>query len=71
MKKYTKVKVIRISEEQDLTLIKMKSYKVDVCEFIRQAITEKIKKEYSNLIPKAEIKVDSFSASLKIALSKL
>ena len=39
MKKYTKVKVIRISEEQDLTLIKMKSYKVDVCEFIRQAIS--------------------------------
>lgn len=30
----------------------MKSYKVDVGKFIRDAISEKIKKDYSELIPK-------------------
>lgn len=38
MKNYTKTKVIRISESQHKTLVKMKSYNVDVGEFIRQAI---------------------------------
>lgn len=52
MKKLTKTKVIRISEMQLNTLIKMKSYKIDVGKFIRDAISEKIKREYSELIPK-------------------
>ena len=52
MKKYTKTKVIRISEVQLATLQKMKSYNVDVSQFIRDAIAEKIKREYSNLLPK-------------------
>lgn len=52
MQKYTKLKVIRISETQLKTLQKMKSYNVDVSQFIRDAIAEKIKKEYSDLIPK-------------------
>jgi hypothetical protein len=52
MQKYTKTKVIRISETQHQTLQKMKSYKVDVGRFIRDAISEKIKREYSELIPK-------------------
>ncbi len=54
MKLYTKVKVIRISESQLNTLQKMKSYNVDVGKFIRDAIAEKIKREYSYLIPKPE-----------------
>jgi len=54
MKKYTKTKVIRISETQLKTLQKMKSYKVDVGKFIRDAISEKIKREYSEMIPKPE-----------------
>lgn len=54
MKIYSKTKVIRISESQLKTLQKMKSYKVDVCKFIRDAISEKIKREYKNLIPKVE-----------------
>jgi len=54
MKLYTKTKVIRISETQHKTLQKMKSYNVDVGKFIRDAIAEKIKKEYQNLIPKKE-----------------
>ena len=52
MRKYTKTKVLRISETQHLTLQKMKSYNVDVSEFIRQAIKEKIAREYNELKPK-------------------
>lgn len=48
----TKIKVIRISETQHKTLVKMKCYNVDVGEFIRDAISDKIKREYSDLIPK-------------------
>jgi hypothetical protein len=55
MKQYTKIKVIRISDLQLKTLQKMKSYNVDVGKFIRDAIAEKIKREYKNLIPKQEI----------------
>jgi len=56
MKFYTKTKVIRISEAQYSTLVKMKSYKVDVGKFIRDAIAEKIKREYQDLIPKEKSK---------------
>jgi len=52
MKLYTKIKVIRISETQLKTLQKMKAYNVDVGQFIRDAISEKIKNEYQELIPK-------------------
>lgn len=52
MKNYTKTKVIRISEIQLQTLQKLKSYNVDVGNFIRSAIKEKIKREYSDLLPK-------------------
>lgn len=54
MQTYTKVKVIRISDSQHKTLQKMKSYKVDVGNFIREAIKEKIKREYQDLIPKVK-----------------
>jgi len=52
MKLYTKTKVIRISESQLKTLQKMKAYNVDVGQFIRDAIADKIKREYQELIPK-------------------
>lgn len=52
MKTLTKTKVIRISQIQHDTLKKMKSYNVDVGHFIREAIKEKINREYSELIPK-------------------
>ena len=48
----TKTQVIRISETQHKTLQKMKSYNIDVGDFIRNAIKEKIQREYSDLIPK-------------------
>lgn len=54
MKLYTKTKVIRVSESQLNTLQKMKSYNIDVGKFIRDAIAEKIKREYSDLVPKPE-----------------
>jgi hypothetical protein len=52
MKIYTKTKVIRISDVQHKTLVKMKSHNVDVGKFIRDAISEKIKREYKDLLPK-------------------
>lgn len=48
----TKTKVMRISESQLKTLQKMKSYNVDVGQFIRDAIKEKINREYKDLLPK-------------------
>lgn len=52
MKKYSKTKVIRISETQYNTLKKMQSYNVDISNFIRDAIGEKIKRDYVELVPK-------------------
>jgi len=52
MIKYTKVKVIKITPTQDETLKKLDSYKINVAQFIRDAISEKIKREYKDLIPK-------------------
>lgn len=62
MKIFNKTKVIRISETQLKTLQKMKLYKVDVGQFIRDAIAEKIKREYSDLLPKPEKKYCPFSS---------
>jgi len=39
---------------QHKTLQKMKTYNVDVAQFIRDAISEKIKREYQHLIPKPQ-----------------
>ena len=47
-----KTKVIRITQIQYNTLKKMQSYNIDVGNFIRSAIAEKIKREYLDLIPK-------------------
>jgi hypothetical protein len=68
--KYTKVKTIRISETQHKTLVKMKYYNVDVAKFIREAIKEKINKEYSYLISQQKVVKDAFAISLEKALSE-
>ena len=52
MKTLVKTKVIRISQTQHETLKKMQSYNIDVADFIRKAIAEKIKREYKDLLPK-------------------
>jgi len=54
MIKYTKVKVIKITEVQYQTLKKLDSYQINVAQFIRDAISEKIQREYSDLIPKVK-----------------
>lgn len=51
-----KTKVIRVSQIQHDTLKKMQSYNVDVGRFIREAISEKIKRDYRYLIPKPKNK---------------
>ncbi len=50
--KYTKVKVIKITEIQHKTLLKLDSYNINVADFIRNAIAEKIKRECSDIVPK-------------------
>lgn len=55
-KKYTKVKVLKITEIQYNTLKKLDSYQINVAQFIRDAISEKIKREYQYLIPKEKSK---------------
>lgn len=52
MIKYTKVKVLKITDIQDSTLKKLDSYGINVAQFVRDAISEKIKSEYSDLLPK-------------------
>lgn len=52
--KYTKVKVIKITEIQHETLCKIAGYKINVAQFIRNAIAEKIKREHENLIRKTK-----------------
>lgn len=61
MDKYTKTKVIRISETQHKTLVKMKSYNIEIGNFIREAISEKIKREYQYLQPKPKKQYCPFS----------
>lgn len=55
-KKYTKVKVVKITEIQHETLKKLDSYQINVAQFIRDAISEKIKREYNSLVPKEKSK---------------
>lgn len=52
MELYTEIKTFRVSKIQSETLKKMKLYKIDVGKFIRDAVSEKIKREYDDLIPK-------------------
>ena len=52
----TNTKVIRITQIQYDTLKKMQSYNINVGNFIRQSIAEKIKREYLDLIPKQKNK---------------
>jgi hypothetical protein len=50
--KYNKPRTIKFSEVQDCTLNKLASFNINVAEFVRQAIAEKIKREYQQLITK-------------------
>lgn len=52
MIKYTKVKVLKITDQQHQTLEKLRNRKVNVADFIRTAIAEKLKRDASELIVK-------------------
>ena len=49
----------------------MKSYNIDVGKFIRDAISEKIKREYNDLIPKKEKMNEQLKKELLEYLIKL
>lgn len=68
--KLSKTKTIRISETQHQTLVKMKSYNIDVGRFIREAIKEKINREYEYLIPK-KLKSDCLSVQMANQINKI
>ena len=46
MDKYTVIHTIRFSKQQAESLKKLKDYNVNVSQFIRQAIAEKIKRDF-------------------------
>lgn len=43
--KYTHSKVVKITETQYKTLKKLENYNIRVCDFIRDAISEKLQRE--------------------------
>ena len=53
--KYTKSKVIKLTEVQYNTLKKLENYNVRVCDFVRDAIAEKLEREKHEILkPKAD-----------------
>jgi hypothetical protein len=50
----TEIINIRITKEQKQTLDKLKGYNVNVAQFVRNAIKEKIKKDYKSIIDEFE-----------------
>ncbi len=54
MQKYTEIQTLKISLIQKQTLNKMKQNKVCISNFIRNAIKEKIQREYAELIKNPE-----------------
>ena len=55
MQKYTKTKVIRITETQHKTLQKMKTLNVDVGNFIILAIQEKLERDKHEIVKPKEV----------------
>ena len=51
---YTKTKVIKITEVQFNTLKKLEQYNIRVCDFIRDAIAEKLKRDGHEITRKKE-----------------
>ena len=52
MEQYTEVTTIKLSKIQKQTLGKLRERNIRVSQFIRDAIAEKIKRDYKELIPK-------------------
>lgn len=60
--KYNKPRTVKFSEIQDSTLNKLASYNINVAQFIRDAVKEKIKREHNNLLPKPKKTYCPFSS---------
>lgn len=54
MNKYSVIQTIRFSEKQAESLQKLKDYDVNVSQFIRLAIAEKIKRDWKQIKEKKE-----------------
>ena len=54
MTKYTVIHTIRFTDKQAKSLQKLKDYNVNVSQFIRQAIAEKIKRDWKQIKEKKE-----------------
>jgi len=53
--KYTKSKVIKLTEVQYNTLKKLENYNIRVCDFVRDAIAEKLERDKHEILkPKAD-----------------
>lgn len=48
--KYTKSKVVKLTEVQYNTLKKLETYNIRVCDFIRDAISEKLEREKVEIV---------------------
>lgn len=53
--KYTEVEVIKLTKQQKETLQKLKKYKVNKSNFIREAISEKLQREGHEITLKIKI----------------
>lgn len=60
MQRYTQTKVIRITETQHKTLQKMKSLNVDVGNFIRVTIQEKLERDKHEILKPKEKNICPF-----------
>lgn len=57
---YTEVFTLKISSTQKRTLEKLKSRNIKVSDFVRKAISEKIKRDYAELQDKPKKRILSF-----------
>ena len=58
--KYTRSKVVKITEVQFQTLKKLEKYNVRVCDFIREAISEKLEREKIEILKPKEKNICPF-----------
>ena len=61
--KYTKTIQVMVTDVQSETLSKLKSRNIKIPKFIREAIAEKIKRDYAELLPKRKKEYCPFSKS--------
>lgn len=52
---YTKNKVVKLTEIQYQTLKKLENYNIRVCDFIRDAISEKLQREKIEIVKPKEV----------------